>query len=137
MNSTSAAQLAVSLEVALRKSAVVWLTPQGENTAHPTRLVWAVFSPRGAPAGTLFVACGGTEQRVDGLVDGAVVDVVVARPGTRSAMTTLRCTAVLVEDESVVAAALTTARRNARPGWAEVFALDLFAAAAHGDSTGR
>ncbi len=126
-----------SLGVALRKSAVVWLTPQGGGTAHPTRLVWAVFSPRGGPQGTLFVACGGTEQRVDGLVDGAVVDVVVARPGTRSAMTTLRCTAKLVEAEPAVAAALTTARRNARPEWAEVFALDLFAAAADGGSSER
>ncbi|MEO6880629.1 MAG: hypothetical protein ABI181_06700 [Mycobacteriaceae bacterium] len=137
MSSTSAAQLTAALEVALRKSAVVWLTPQGEDTAHPTCLVWAVFSPRGGPPGTLFVACGGTEQRIDGLVDGVVVDVVVARPGARSALTTLRCTATLVEPDGAVTAALVAARRNAHPGWTEVFALDLFAAAAAGGEAGR
>lgn len=132
MSTTSTAQLTASLEVALRKSAVIWVTPMG----CPTRLVWAVFAPRGGSPGTLYVACGGTEQRVDGLVDGAVVDVVVARPGSRSALTTLRCTAALVVDGAAVAA-LTGARRNARPGWAEVYALDLFAAAAGGGSDER
>lgn len=133
MSSTSAAQLTAALEAALRKSAVAWLTPAG----HPTRLVWAVFSPRGTAPGTLYVACGGTEQRVVGLADGATVDVVVARPGTRSALTTLRCTATLVEDDATVTAALTTARRNTRPEWAQVYALDLFAAAAGGGSAER
>lgn len=122
MSPATGAPTRAELDGALRKSAVVWLTPAG----HPTRLVWGVFSPRGGPDGTLLVACGGSEQQVPGLVEGADVTVVVARPGARTALCALACTAhELAAPEPAVLAALTAARRNAGPGWSHVFGLDL------------
>jgi hypothetical protein len=109
------------LDAALRKAASVWVQPDG----YPSRLVWALWPSRGPLSGSLLVATGGTEQEVPGLVDGAVVTVVVARPGTRSRLTTVTTTATVVEPDETTMAALAAARRNAPPGWTTVLALAL------------
>lgn len=109
------------LDAALRKAAAVWLQPAG----HPSRLVWALWPQRPPLAGQLLVACGGTEQQVAGLVDGATVGVVVARPGTRSVLADISTTAHLLEPDVATVTALAAARRNAEPGWAQVYRLPL------------
>lgn len=115
------ASLKAQLDAALRKAASAWVQPDG----HPSRLVWALWAPRGPLAGSLLVATGGTEQEVPGLVDGAAVTVVVARPGTRSRLASVRTVASLVSPDEVTTAALAAARRNAAPGWSTVLALPL------------
>lgn len=109
------------LDAALRKATAVWVRPAG----HPARLVWAVWSTRGAMAGSLLIACGGTEQHVPGLADGGPVEVVVARPGTRSALATIATTALRLEPDAATTATLAAARRNATPGWTQVYRLAL------------
>jgi len=109
------------LDSALRKAAAVWVAPEG----HRARLVWALWPGSGPYAGHLLVACGGTDQQVAGLVDGAHVTVVVARAGTRSALLTVQSTAVLVSLDAPSAAAMAAARRNAEPGWAQIYAMHL------------
>lgn len=99
----------------------MWVQPAG----YPSRLVWALWPSRGPLSGSLLVATGGTEQEVPGLVDGAVVTVVVARPGTRSRLTTVTTTATVVDPDEATLAALAAARRNAPPGWTTVLALAL------------
>ncbi len=110
-----------SLDAALRKAAAVWVQPDG----HASRLVWALWSPRPPHAGHLLVACGGSDQTVPGLVHGAGVTVVVARSGTRTALTVVSGTAKLILPDAPTVAALAAARRNAEPGWAHVFTLPL------------
>ena len=118
-----------ALDAALRKAAAVWLTPPG----HDARLVWAVWPTRpvtGLAPGSLLVACGGTEQQVPGLVDGAAVLVTVAKPGSRSQLAAIPTVATLLEADKAVTAALRAARRNAAPGWTQVFALALLGSVA-------
>lgn len=122
MTAPAAARKA-QLDTALRKAAVVWVQPDG----HPSRLVWALWPPRGPFAGSLLVATGGTDQEVDGLIDGAAVTVVVARPGSRSRLVTVPTTATRVTPDEATAAALAATRRNAPPGWTAVHALPLLA----------
>ena len=117
------------LDGALRKAAAVWLRTPG----HPDLLVWALWPTRalGAlPAGCLVVACGGTDQHVPGLLDGAAVTVTVARPGSRTTLAEIDTVARLCGPDEQVAAALVAARRNAGAGWTEVFALPLLASVA-------
>lgn len=118
---TAAAPRRAELDAALRKAASVWVQPEG----HPSRLVWALWPPRGPLSGSLLVATGGAEQEVPGLVDGATVVVVVARPGTRSRLTTATTTARVVTLDDATRTALVAARRNGPPRWTTVHALDL------------
>ncbi len=109
------------LDAALRKAAAVWVQPAG----NPSRLVWALWPSRAPYAGSLLVATGGTDQQVPGLVDGAQVSVVIAAPGSRSRLAEFSCTAQRVEPDEATTAALTVARRNAPPGWEQVYRLPL------------
>jgi hypothetical protein len=118
---TAPGSLRSQLDAALRKSAAVWVQPEH----HPSRLVWALWPSRGSLTGSLLVATGGTEQEVPGLVDGATVTVVVARPGTRSRLATVTTTAVATTPDEATRTALAAARRNGAPGWTAVHALAL------------
>lgn len=109
------------LDAALRKAAAVWVQPAG----NPSRLVWALWPTRAPYAGSLLVATGGTDQQVPGLSDGAQVTVVVAAPGSRSRLAEFSCTAQRIEPDDATITAVTAARRNAPPGWEQVYRLPL------------
>ena len=109
------------LDTVLRKSAAVWVEPHG----CPSRLVWAVWPSRPPHVGSLLVATGGTDQQVGGLVDGAQCRVVIAAANSRSRLAEFDCTAQLVDPDDATIAALTAARRNATPGWEQVYRLPL------------
>ncbi len=109
------------LDAVLRKAAAVWVAPLG----YPSRLVWAVWPSRGPYAGSLLVAVGGTDQQVDGLSDGTAVAVVIAAANRRSRLAEIATTAELIEPDEAAATALVAARRNAAPGWEQVYRLPL------------
>ena len=109
------------LDAVLRKAAAVWVTPHG----YPSRLVWAVWPSRPPHHGSLLVATGGTDQRVEGLIDGAQCRVVIAAANSRSRLAEIDSTAHLVEPDEATIASLTAARRNATPGWEHVYRLPL------------
>jgi len=112
----------VQLDGALRKAAAVWVQPAG----NPSRLVWALWPTRAPYAGSLLVATGGTDQQVPGLSDGAQVSVVIAAPGSRSRrLAEFSCTAQRIEPDEATTTALAAVRRNAPPGWEQVFRLPL------------
>jgi hypothetical protein len=109
-------EIAQVLDNALRKAAAVWIRPDG----HGPRLVWALW--RG---GAVLVAVGGGEQEVPGLADGVPCTVTVRSPTTHSHLVDVPATARLVVPDDDTAAALRSARLNARPGWAEVYRLEV------------
>ncbi|MCE6994568.1 hypothetical protein LZG04_07060 [Saccharothrix sp. S26] len=109
-------EIAQVLDNALRKAAAVWIRPDG----HEPRLVWALWRD-----GTLLVAVGGTEQEVPGLVDGVACTVTVRSPTTHSHLVDARATARRTDLDDDARAALTAARLNGRPEWADVYRLEL------------
>lgn len=106
------------LDAALRKAGAVWIAPAGQRP----RLVWAVW--RG---GALWLAVGGGEQQVPGLSDGVTCEVTVRSPTTHSHLATVSAVAKLVDPDEDATSALTAARLNAPPAWAQVFRLEVVA----------
>lgn len=103
------------LGAALRKTAAVWVAPQG----YPARLVWAVWRD-----GALLLAVGPDEQQVPGLTDGVACTVTVRSPSTRSHLADVSAVAHTVEPDEAASAALAEARLNAPPRWSTVYRID-------------